>query len=310
MSRVLWIPDQHQRPEIFERIIHEWPDYADKIVFSGDIVDDWKSKEWWMDPVHNPLNAINKVHQCKELYGDKFFWLVGNHDLSYLPATSYEEERESASVSGHQFNHHAEISAKFQQYWDDMDACAWIDEVCYTHAGVSNIFVNIVLTKFDKMYKKSHPADEVIPPTVSCMPFADKVNELFHNPALVHECFDFSGIDSTGEDPFQTCVWIRPSSLVANQGPDKQVVGHTELEVPTLFSVVNGTEVESMCVVVDTPNHDQLVLISDGDLANYKIISLSAAAAEPSKQTIKKEFVDGWNKKNAERMKRLSSYFL
>ena len=247
--KVMVIPDQHQRYKEFDKLLDKWPEDADKVVFLGDLMDDWESKEWWSDAKHNPIALIKKLTELKHKYGDKFVWLVGNHDLAYFPSNSTREERAQFSISGHQTGHHTEISEAWVQAKGNYQIAAEIDGVIYTHAGLTGEFVNVRVNRFVKHTE------------VESSTLVDKLNWLGNNNALVHTVFDHCSLSPEGDDTSEGCLWVRPNSLILDMAYNKQVVGHTEAG---LLLVKNGKSRELL--VVDSPEHDKVVKIIDGNL--------------------------------------------
>src|SRR5574344_997377 len=112
--KILVIPDTHQNLQHNELIIKSLDNNeVDKVIMLGDYVDDWKSKPFWFEEEHNPINVLNKLKELKDKYKDRLILLIGNHDIPYFPVTNnnhnhlsqYKDEENYQRVSGHQFDH-------------------------------------------------------------------------------------------------------------------------------------------------------------------------------------------------------------
>ena len=132
--KVLIIPDVHLKPWMFsdaEEILKEYP--VDQIVCLGDLVDDWDCQDN-AAIYQETMDAARKFNH--EHYGT--YWCYGNHDLAYLwdyqcsgkswdPEIQCEVKRDLISL----YN-----EAKGSGY------VITIDHVFFSHAGISDDFVN------------------------------------------------------------------------------------------------------------------------------------------------------------------------
>ena len=83
--RLLVCGDIHCKPYILTRAVYatQW----DKFVFLGDACDNWDATQ------EDNIGIIQELISYKASYGDKFVWLLGNHDWGY-----YDD---SVRMSGH-----------------------------------------------------------------------------------------------------------------------------------------------------------------------------------------------------------------
>lgn len=262
--KVLVIPDIHQSltaiDYIYENYIHSSQGDANRIVFLGDLVDDWESKELWMNHQRNPVTMVNTLIDIKKSLGDKFIWLLGNHDLSYLPG----RDSDSHNVSGHQWEHAAEISTALLSALPYIQVAVRLDKVVYSHAGFSKDWCS-----FAKGFISKH--QDVLPKDL-----LQAVNRSIHpevQPLMLYsDLLDHRGISPSGDDTSEGPLWIRPLSMVINQHFSKQVVGHTEMKKPWLYKCPK-TEI----LIADTKDHSSFLTIIDGNLdsANVEVTKVS-----------------------------------
>ena len=77
--KVLFVGDVHNHSYMFQEIekldkLHNF----DKVIFLGDYVDDWSTDN------HNSLSTLDTVINLKNSNREKYTFLLGNHELSYL----------------------------------------------------------------------------------------------------------------------------------------------------------------------------------------------------------------------------------
>ena len=239
--KVFVIPDIHQT-NLWVKAAEEALKDADKIIFLGDYVDSFDSKslentEWSAE------NTLLKLIDFKKKNPDKVILLCGNHDFSYLA-----KSRDGQSVSGHQWKHHDEISKILHDNISSFKAMEVIDDVAYSHAGVSKVW-----------------SFAVGAPTV------EKINEKFQN--VSEDWFNWNGYyDGYGNEPQQTPFWIRPNALIYsfdkenNMKFSKQVVGHTEMKKPSIVdsSIIKDMSKDSFLLLCDTLERTGFQWVNDG----------------------------------------------
>lgn len=184
---VLVIPDTHLKPWIFERADEIIQEYAMKdvplqVVQLGDNLDDFYSTEQDYRSHYAMMIWFKTIHP-------NTIWLYGNHEVSYLidrPVTGNY-------ISG------KEYAKKYQEDFNPKIAHI-IDNVIFTHAGISEDFINRF---FDLRKQKDNPQELV---------------NLINNKSLL-ECWN-------DDSP----LWCRPQFGEYLMYDFRQVVGHTPLE--------------------------------------------------------------------------------
>lgn len=175
----------------------------DRVIFVGDYFDSFDIPG--LDQIHN-FNEICNFAKSSE---KEVVLLVGNHDLHYMNIG----QKYSGFQPGFQFD----ISSILSENSDLLQMIYRFDDVLVSHAGVSPVWMN-------ENFGDSWSFDDM----------TDKINELFrYRP----RSFRFSGFDPYGNDPSQSPVWIRPSSLLKSNTRNKslikdhfiQVFGHTSM---------------------------------------------------------------------------------
>lgn len=135
MAKVLVIPDTHARDfwKEAKNIINEY----DKVVFLGDYVDPYSyefklSRE---ELEEKTINDFKEIIAFAKQYPDKIVLLDGNHLLHYVN-TAYACSR---------FN--SRLASTIQKLYNDnkelFHPCYLIDDVLFSHAGVSEQWVNL-----------------------------------------------------------------------------------------------------------------------------------------------------------------------
>lgn len=77
--KALFVGDIHNHQYIFNDIARLDKDYNfDEVVFVGDYVDDWETNN------QISLKTLQKVTELKNSNPNKYFFCIGNHELSYL----------------------------------------------------------------------------------------------------------------------------------------------------------------------------------------------------------------------------------
>lgn len=246
--KIIIIPDIHGS--------HEWrkvknipeSDY-DFAVFLGDYFDDLENE--WPDQGNNAKEIFDWVRAKPS----KRKALIGNHDFSYISAS-----RDGSNVSGHQYNKSKDIRKIILGNYDIIDLLFEIDGWVISHAGVTNRWVSdvlhylhMVLDKWpEDFYKRTEfsskeehesfiknmsqnfkPWDES---EFSTKFLNDYWHRVSHNlgddncHVAFEELLDWRGFfSSTGDEPMNSCLWVRPGSLLEDAYYSKQIVGHTQI---------------------------------------------------------------------------------
>lgn len=169
----------------------------DEVVFIADYVDSTS--------VHpsNQINNLLDIIQYKSDNMDKVKLLIGNHDYSYWPGVN-------ETCSGYQWAMHTTYDYLFRVHKDKFQI-AYCDEnnIIYSHAGIT------------KTFRDSLQAEEL-----------ENESLVFHLNAVFKdhpERFGFNTKDRSGygNHMAQSCIWVRPQALAANNIDNLQIVGHT-----------------------------------------------------------------------------------
>lgn len=185
------IGDIHGR-KIWKDIINK--EKPDRVIFIGDYFDtkeDITSEE----QQNNFLDLV----EFKRNSGIEVILLIGNHDYHYIDT--------SKEYTGFQYGAAVSISYLLRDYLGSLQIAYSIDNILFTHAGVTERFLQEV--GYDKKED-----------------LAEYLNELFkYKP----RCFQFiSSYNQYGDNTFQSPIWVRPYSLMKNSKLNLiQVVGHT-----------------------------------------------------------------------------------
>lgn len=125
MTKILACGDIHTKTDLLEKALKvcEW----DYFVFLGDACDDWGASQ--LDNVA----AIEKLISLKKEYGDKFIWIMGNHDWYYID--------NSKNISGHIKNSEQEVQKRLLDNIDDIELLWNYGRFNFTHAGISKDFI-------------------------------------------------------------------------------------------------------------------------------------------------------------------------
>lgn len=202
--KTIVIGDIHGRA-VWKQIVYtqKW----DKVIFLGDYFDS-------LD-IPPELQIINfqEIVKFKEENDDKVVLLIGNHDEHYFPFMGY------SSTSGYNWKFAPFIGHLLSAYKDLLKMAHAENDVLFSHAGVGKTFLEENYYTLPKDYKFDSAGD-----------IADKVNEIWKHKPL---CFKFNGLNGTGDDTWQTPIWIRPKSLLIDTREIRknfiQVVGHTRV---------------------------------------------------------------------------------
>lgn len=193
------IGDTHGRTT-WKLIVHQ--EKPDKVIFIGDYFDSYD------------ISGVEQIANFKEIIEYKksteveVIMLIGNHDHHYFP------EIGNTGTSGYQQGIAPNITQVIDENREHLQLAYQFDGVLYTHAGVSETFMDITFGE------DGWRIDSI----------ADQLNDLFkYKP----KTFVFNGRDPYGDNVYQTPIWIRPRSLMVDNYNKLrkeviQVVGHTQ----------------------------------------------------------------------------------
>lgn len=134
--KVLFVGDVHNHSYMFndmERLDKEHN--FDKIIFTGDYVDDWNTTN------SESLETLNRIIELKKCNSNKYTFILGNHELSYL----------GYPCAGHRYEKDIDIEQTLKENIEYFDLYNIIEldgkEYISTHAGITNSYINGVISK-------------------------------------------------------------------------------------------------------------------------------------------------------------------
>ena len=270
--RVLIIPDVHATKnwEKVKEIPKENYDYA---VFLGDYFDSglydrklrmWRSNNKWPEQGENVINIINWIREDPEHRK----MLIGNHDFSYISAG-----HDGANVSGHQNEHKHEIRGIILSNYDVFDLAFECDGWVFSHAGFTYTwrssaihFLHQLLDQWPEEGGKRWNEREYNLNFLN--DFWHKVSHQYGDDNCYQafdELLDWRGVFSgTGDEPQNSCLWVRPRSLLSDALYPNQVVGHTEYCIGEPLKLRGSSSgsgaLDTRIVVVDSQDHDLITI--------------------------------------------------
>jgi hypothetical protein len=210
--KVVFIGDIHGRGQ-WKSILQKEKD-ADIVVFFGDYFD---SKEGigGEEQLQN-FQEIVEAKMSLEKLRKKVVLLFGNHDYHYMPWHTREP------YSGFTEEFQEPFQKALLENLSHLQMAFSFEHVLCSHAGISSIWMDRNIGREDKGAWSRHNPPGIV----------DAVNQLFLSEP---KKFDSQGFESSGDEPQQTPIWIRPKSLrESNFGALEetvvQVVGHTRVK--------------------------------------------------------------------------------
>jgi predicted phosphodiesterase len=212
--KTIVLGDTHGRPLWKTAIKNENPD---RVIFIGDYFDSFDIQG--IDQLRN-FEEILEFKKASLAYmkeakknNSPIILLIGNHDHHYFP------EIGNTGTSGFQQRMAISFAHLLNENRDFFQIAYQSDEFLFSHAGISPEFMDMTFGK------EGWEIESV----------AEQVNELFHHRPQV---FQFFGTNPSGDNTYQTPIWIRPNALMtANKKHPKslkkkyiQVVGHTQVK--------------------------------------------------------------------------------
>lgn len=177
--------------------------------------------------------------------------LLGNHDMQYL---GY------GKCSGRQEIFANDINIFFKENFEHFKIVEYFDNYLFSHAGVSKAWI-------EQMGFNS----------------VDDINEAFYNRDF--RKFEYVGPNIYGDNYNESCLWIRPRSLLLNlvEGYN-QIVGHTEYSSdnledrvlslrkfiernPSLHDIVNKETIDLKVILIDSQDRN-VFCITDTEKQN------------------------------------------
>jgi len=212
--KTIVLGDTHGRP-FWKQIIEREKDF-DRIIFIGDYFD---SREYTPDEqIENFVDIIRYKNSASRA---EVILLIGNHDYHYF------KEIGDQGVTGYQPTAYEKIEKVIEENRMHLQMAYKMGKFLFTHAGVSKVFMDA------SFGKENWKTDDI----------AGDLNKLFLTKP---NAFRFNGVEPTGNDVYQTPIWIRIESLLlANKGNLEhelvQVFGHTKFHtISTVGKITMG----------------------------------------------------------------------
>lgn len=142
--RVLAIGDIHAKPNIVSEAIKRLAEY-DKIVFLGDYCDDWESCHGSaLKVAQGSIETLRTIQKLEREHPDKIIPLLGNHDYQYFTRYRYSGYSElTKTLLG--------ADPWLMGWMGNLELVVRIDEVAYSHAGLTEEWLEYVKKKKKKL---------------------------------------------------------------------------------------------------------------------------------------------------------------
>lgn len=190
--KILVCGDIHCKPQILLSALQaaDW----DLFVFLGDACDNFGATQ------ADNIGIINLLIETKKKYGDKFIWLLGNHDWGYYDDT--------IDMTGHIRAGSANVHHLLKDNIDLWDLFYAQDGYIFSHAGISAGFAKLTREIPYKDLKE-------------CIGVNNPMNEV--------------GFLCGGTSDTPSLLWARPDEIEPLPLDDIQIVGHTPVKKITVW---------------------------------------------------------------------------
>lgn len=185
--RILVCGDIHCKPHILTSALQatDW----DLFVFLGDACDNFGATQ------EDNIEIINLLIETRKKYGDRFVWLLGNHDWGYYDDT--------VNMTGHILAGSANIHYLLKENIDLWDLFYAKDGYIFSHAGISADFL----------------------PITRNIPYKELKETIGANNPMNEVGFLCGGCSDT-----PSLLWARPEEVKPLPLDNIQIVGHTPVE--------------------------------------------------------------------------------
>lgn len=210
--KIIALGDTHGRNDWKEISKNNMLD-VDKFIFIGDYFDSFYI------PFAEQMKNFKEILGFKKKFPDIVVLLIGNHDYHYIsPNTQY---------SGYQDEHAQEIGDALNDAIEagQMQMCTLDDGFLFSHAGVTKTWA-----------ETAH---------IDLKNIEGSINKCFMFTQQMFKFMDYEGADNSGDNVYQSPIWVRPKSLLED-GIEGfvQVVGHTQHK--------EITSLENRVIFIDT----------------------------------------------------------
>lgn len=243
MKKLIVIGDIHGNP-LWKEIVKKHGTKNVLYIFVGDYFDSFIYN--CLDQIHN----FNEIIQFKKENIDNVILLIGNHDYQY-----FSEIPDKGLTSGYQGDAKAyNITVCLIHNREYLQMAFSYENYLFTHAGLSPIWI--------KEIENYVPIES---PNLDAQSLADYINMLWEFKPLIFKFI--SGGDSSGNDKYQSPIWIRPTALIESwiniKNNITQIVGHTkQIQI----------DIKDKFIFIDTINtNNEYLIIENNTVKSDKI---------------------------------------
>ena len=205
------IPDRHGNKNFEQKLENLLKENVEKIIVLGDYCDSHEEGNNWL----TQKSCLDTLLELKKANPAFYSILFGNHDQHYLSSFGADTR-----VSGRQWFSAIDIQEYLLANYEYFQMIEIVDKWIFSHAGVSQIWLNNPLGGSTFKYR--------VKDDLKFWKLQD-VNE--HFKAKQIEYFNHNSYDPYGDYETESCIWIRPPSLIRYGVKGyNQCVGHTALE--------------------------------------------------------------------------------
>ena len=197
--RVLFIGDIHTKQYIIDNIKELDNKYNfDKIICTGDYCDDWRVSG------QKSLDLLDQIFELKDSNPNKYTFLIGNHELSYL----------GHPCSGHNYEYEKSIENKLKHNLYKLDLYYSIDlngtEYFCSHAGFTDEFI---YNELDGLH------------------FKDTLKKWNNDKLQYLDKLSLCSYLRGGSSPYSSFLWCDAKELLLSKTNliPYQIVGHTPI---------------------------------------------------------------------------------
>lgn len=212
MNKIVVIPDLHGLG-IWKYIITQNED-ADLYIFLGDYLDSFNILG--EEQGKNLLDII----EFKKRNTDRVILVLGNHDIHYWPGIG------DTGTSGYQADMAPTFTWIFENNKDLFQMAYKHENILFTHAGFAPTWI-------ESLVKYANIPEELVQWNTETID--QVINNIWKYKPYSFLFRDYNGrSDPYGDNPWQSPIWIRPKSLMADSKMLAktnnliQIVGHTQ----------------------------------------------------------------------------------
>lgn len=258
--KILIVPDIHSKKYILDKFIDlilvNGRFVYDKVIFLGDYIDGF------VESNEDMLYCLNTVINLKKKYMDKVVLLLANHEMSYL----------GYPCSGHRFEIEDIVTRMLKENINLFNFCYAINDFVFSHAGITNSWLNGFKFDIDKISKRYWDVNAEI----------QRIVNMINNNILdvsIPGYYRSRGLCNTSG----SCVWADKKELITDYIPYfSQIVGHTPVNTVEIYNKSKGVNTSKQIKIVFT---DTFSTYRDGTIyGDLSYIEYYPSTANKSKQ--------------------------